>query len=131
MKSDQKFLTKFKSVFFWLTRQPVPIIDGRRKDEWVAGRMDILWPQSVLKMDPPFKDIRNCGKAESSSPLAIYKPHPEKIIFLHMPKGANKLCKYIAGSGPMFFFSTLIENFPALIEKSPEILNCKTYEIYL
>ena len=27
-------------------------------------------------------------KAESSSHLAIYKPHSEKILFLHMPKGA-------------------------------------------
>ena len=53
-------------------------------------------------MDPPFKDIWNCGKAESSSPLAIYKPHPEKILFVHMLRGADKLCKYIAGSGPMF-----------------------------
>ena len=51
------------------------------------------------KRDPPFKDIRNCGKAESRSPLAIYTPHPEKILVLH-------LCKDIAGSGPMFLCYT-------------------------
>ena len=41
-----------------------------------------------------------------------------------MPKGAPKLWKNIAGSGPMFF-ATLIENFPALIERPPLILNLK------
>ena len=45
-------------------------------------------------------------KAESSFPLAIYKPHPEKTLSLHMPKGAVKLCKYIAGPGPMFLCYT-------------------------
>ena len=48
----------------------------------------------------------NCGKAESSSPLAIYKTHAEKILFLHRPKGADKLCKYIGGSGSMFLCYT-------------------------
>ena len=64
---------------------------------------------SYKKRDPPFKDILNCGKAVSSSLLAIiiiYKPHPEKVLFLHMQKGADKLCKYIAGSGPMFLCYT-------------------------
>ena len=56
--------------------------------------------------------------------LFIYKPDPEKILFLHMPKGADKLCKYIAGSGPMLL-ATFIENVPTLIEKSPKILNLK------
>ena len=62
----------------------------------------------VEKRDLPFKDILNCGKAESSSPLAIYKPHPEKILFLHLPKGADKICKYKAESGPMFLCYTAI-----------------------
>ena len=75
-----------------------------RMSSWQAGHH--MTPTWVKKRDPPFKDIWNCGKAESSSPLAIYKPHPEKILFLHMPKGADKLCKYIAGSGPMFLCYT-------------------------
>ena len=52
------------------------------------------------------KKYKNCLKAESSYPLAVYKPHPEKMLFLHMPKVADKLCKYIAGSGPMFLCYT-------------------------
>ena len=55
--------------------------------------------KTLVKRDPPLKVIWNCRKAESSSPLAIYKPHPDKIL---MPKGADKLCKYKAGSGPLF-----------------------------
>ena len=52
-----------------------------------------------------------------------------KILFLHMPKGADKLCKYIAGSGPKFLCYT-DSNFPALIEKkSPKILNLKLKDI--
>ena len=55
---------------------------------------------------PPSKHILNLGKAESSSPLAIYKPHHEKTLFLHMPKGADKLCNYTGGSEPIFLYCT-------------------------
>ena len=68
-------------------------MDDGRKDGWVAGRTDILWPQRELKKG---------GKAESSFFLAIYMHNLEKILVLRMPKGADKLCQYIAGSGPMF-----------------------------
>ena len=75
-----------------------------RVSSWQDGHpMTTTW---VKKREPPFKDIWNCEKAESSSPLAIYKPHPEKILFLHMSKGADKLSKYIAGLGPMLLCYT-------------------------
>ena len=47
-----------------------------------------------------------------------------------MPKGADKLCKYIAGSG-LYFFAILIENFSALIEKSPKVLNLKLEIVFM
>ena len=53
--------------------------------------------------------------------LDIYKPHHEKILFLHLQKGAEKPCDYTGGSGPMFV-CIAIKNFPALNEKSPKIL---------
>ena len=37
--------------------------------------------KTLVKRDPPLKVIWNCRKAKSSSPLAIYKPHPDKILF--------------------------------------------------
>ena len=52
------------------------------------------------------------------------------MLFLHMPKGADKLCKYIAGSG-LCSFAILIENFPALIEKSPKILKRELEIVFL
>ena len=67
---------------------------------------DILWPQCELKRDPPSKEIWNWGKAEISSPLAIYKPHHEKVLFLSFRKGADKLCSFTAGSEPMFICYT-------------------------
>ena len=48
--------------------------------------------------------------------------------YMHMPNGADKLCKYLAGSclcinikQRYYVLCTLIENFPALIEKSSKI----------
>ena len=31
-----------------------------------------------------------------------HKLHHEKILFLHMPKGADNLCNHTGGSEPMF-----------------------------
>ena len=43
----------------------------------------------------------------NSSPLAIYKPHHENILFLHMPKCADKpACNYTGGSEYMFLFKS-------------------------
>ena len=89
---------------------------------WQDGHpMTTAW---VKKEDPPFKDIWKCGKAESSSPSAIYRPHPEKTLVLHMPKGAYKLCKYIAGSGPMILCYTDWK-FSSIDWEISKILNLK------
>ena len=59
---------------------------------------------------------------EGKMNLAIYKPHRKKILFLHMQKGTeNPVTTQVDQS--LCFFAILIKNLPALIEKSPKILN--------
>ena len=66
---------------------------------WQDGHpMTTTW----VKKGSTIQRYMKLWKNELSSPLAIYKPHPVKILFLHTPQGADKLCKYIAWSGPMF-----------------------------
>ena len=140
LKSDQKFLTRvlhkvdiFEKVwkgidhpseYWWDSTQWFrrSYYWRRTEDGWVAGRTDILWPQRELKKKG--STIQRYMKLWKSW-IAIYKPQPEQILFLHMPKGAAKLCKYIVGSGPMFLCYTDWKFSCTDWKQFPKILNLK------
>ena len=70
---------------------------------WQDGHsMTTTWVKKWIHHSKIYEIIEKLNQALL---LAIYKPHPEKI-FLRMQKGADKLCKYIAGSGPIFLCYT-------------------------